>query len=181
MLVTYHDNIEQGSPEWLAFRLKYLTGTDAYSLLRGVKIKDILKSKQDDSFKGNRSTRRGHRLEPEAVYLLEQIKGVKVYHTGFITNDTYLIAGYSPDGLIAEDGLVECKAFNKERHKQNVERPEIQIIAQIQWGLFVSDRKWAYLVLYNPDLPPEEAISIKLIERDERVMDRFKTLIKGKR
>lgn len=179
MSVVYHDDLEQGSPEWKAFRLNYLTGTDAYGLLRGKDPDDILEAKLvGDSFSGNRATRRGHRLEPEAVELLEAIENVKVHHTGFITNSKYPFAGYSPDGLIGKDGLVECKAFAKDRHLLNGERPDTSIVAQIQWGLFVSGRKWAFLVLYNPDLDPNEAIIIKKIERNPAVMKRFETLIK---
>ena len=181
MSVTYHDDMVQGSPEWLAFRKVFITGTDALDLLRGKDIDDILESKQaNSSFKGNRATRRGHRLEPEAVELLEAIKELTVHHTGFITNSKFPMVGYSPDGLIAKDGLVECKAFNKERHLANGKRPEITIISQIQWGLFVSERKYAYLVLYNPDLDPEQAIIIIHIARDEKVMKRFRALLRGK-
>lgn len=179
MSVTYYNDLEQGSEEWKELRLSYLTGTDAYSLLKGKDPDDILLAKLvGNSFKGNRSTRRGHRLEPEAVALLEAIEDVKVHHTGFITNDKYPCAGYSPDGLIGDDGIVECKAFSKDRHLSNGERPDTMIIAQIQWGMFVSERKWAFLVFYNPDLDPEDAIIIKRIERNEVVMKRFESLIK---
>lgn len=181
MSVVYYNDIEQGTEEWKELRLKFLTGTDAYSLLRGKDPEDILEAKLvGNSFKGTKATRRGHRLEPEAVELLEAIENVTVHHTGFITNSKYPRAGYSPDGLIGEDGLVECKAFAKDRHLSNGERPDIAIVAQIQWGMFVSGRKWAFLVLYNPDLDPEEAIIIKKIERNPVVMERFESLIKDK-
>lgn len=178
MGIIYHDDLIQGSPEWLALRNNYITGTDAYTLLRGKSIEYILDAKRNaKAFNGTKATRRGHTLEPVAVSILEEIKDIKVHHTGFITNDKYPIAGYSPDGLIGEDGLVECKAFNKERHYENQKRPDIMIISQIQWGMFVSQRKWAYLILFNPDLSPEDAIFIKLIERNEAAMSRFKELI----
>lgn len=180
MSVTYYDDLVQGTEEWKEIRLKYLTGTDAYHLLRGKDIEDILEAKLvGNNFRGTRATRRGHRLEPEAVALLEAIKEVEVHHTGFITNNKYPIVGYSPDGLIGKDGLVECKAFSKDRHLLNGERPEVSIVAQIQWGLFVSERQWAYLVLYNPDLDPEEAIFIIKIERNPLTMKRFENLVKG--
>ena len=92
MSVTYYNDLEQGTEAWKVLRLSYLTGTDAYSLLRGKDPDDILLAKLvGNTFKGNRSTRRGHRLEPEAVALLEAIEDVKVHHTGFITNDKYLM------------------------------------------------------------------------------------------
>jgi len=175
-MITYHDDLVQGTEEWKTLRLRFLTGTDAYQLLKGRRPDDILARKREsnNSFKGNKATRRGHRLEPEAVRILEAIKGVKVHHTGFITNSNYPLAGYSPDGLIGEDGLVECKAFNEERHSGNRKRIDIEIQAQVQWGLFVSNRKWAYIVFYNPDLSPEDAIIIKRVERNEKAMDKFR-------
>lgn len=180
-MITYYDDLEQGTEEWKALRLNFLTGTDAYHLLRGKDVEDILEAKLvGNNFKGTRATRRGHRLEPEAVELLEAIKDVTVHHTGFITNSKYPNAGYSPDGLIGKDGIVECKAFAKDRHLSNSERPDTTIIAQVQWGMFVSGRKWAYLVFYNPDLDPEEAIFIIKIERNEVIMKRFEQLIKDK-
>lgn len=178
MAIFYYDDIEQGSKEWLALRLNFITGTDAYQLLRGKSVEDILASKRTGaSFSGNRATRRGHRLEPEAIYLCEQIEGVKIHHTGFITNSKHPLAGYSPDGLVSEDGLAECKAFGEDRHLNNIKRPNIEIISQIQWGMFVSERKYAYLIFYNPDLDPKDAISIKKIVRNEAVMKRFEELL----
>lgn len=178
MTVKYHNDIEQGTPEWHELRGEYLTGTDAIHLLKGKDIEDILSDKINKTeFNGNSATRRGHRLEPEAIAILEAIKDINVHHAGFITNTKYPLAGYSPDGLIDKDGLVECKAFSKDRHEANNERIEIQIIAQVQWGLFVSERKWAYIVFYNPDLPPEQAIHIKYVERNPATMKRFEALI----
>ena len=178
MSVVFHDSIIQGTPEWLALRNDFITGTDAYKLLKGKSVDDILDAKRNAApFKGTRSTRRGHRLEPEAIAITSAIKEVEITDMGFITNTKYPRAGFSPDGLIGTDGIAECKAFNKERHFENQKKPEIQIIAQIQWGLFVTERQWGYLILYNPDLPPEDAIFIKLIKRNEAAMRRFEELL----
>jgi len=178
MSVSYYDDIEQGTEEWKDRRDLHLTGTDAKTLIKGIAVEEILKQKKKArSFTGNSATERGHRLEPEAIELLEAIKDVSVHHTGFITNDKYPIVGYSPDGLIGDDALVECKAFAKDRHLENSKHIEVAIMAQIQWGLFVSERSWAYLVLYNPDLDPEKAIFIIKVERNELLMKRFESLI----
>jgi hypothetical protein len=178
MAITYYNDIEQGTDKWKDLRELHLTGTDAKTLIKGIAVEEILKSKKNSrSFTGNSATRRGHRLEPEAIAILEAIKDVTVHHTGFITNDKYPIVGYSPDGLIGDDALVECKAFAKDRHLENSKHIEVPIMAQIQWGLFVSERAWAYLVLYNPDLPPEKAIFIIKVERNEILMKRFESLI----
>lgn len=178
MPVVFHDNIIQGTPEWLAIRNDYITGTDAYTLLKGKSVDFILDKKRTTTpFKGTRATRRGHRLEPEAIAIASAIKEIEITDMGFITNTKYPRAGFSPDGLIGLDGIAECKAFNKDRHFENQKKPEIQIIAQIQWGLFVTERQYGLLILYNPDLPPEDAIFIKRIERNEAAMRRFEELL----
>lgn len=180
MSITYYDDIEQGSELWKDLREKHITGTDAKQLIKGVAVAEIIKHKKDSrSFTGNSATERGHRLEPEAIEIAEAIKDIKVHHTGFITNDKYPLAGYSPDGLIEDYAIVECKAFARSRHLENSKHIEVSIMAQIQWGLFVSERDWAYLILYNPDIEPEKAIFIIKVERNELLMKRYERLING--
>lgn len=178
MTITYHNDIEQGTPEWLDLRNNYITGTDAYKLLIGVSVQDILDEKRTAKpFIGTRSTRRGHRLEPEARRITSAIKEVEITEMGFITNDKYPLAGFSPDGLVNSDGIFECKAFNSHRHRLNGVKPETMIIAQVQWGLFVTERDYGLLSFYNPDLTPEQAIYIKEIMRNEATMRRFEELL----
>ena len=84
----------------------------------------------------------------------EMIKAVneKVEEMGFITNSKYPNAGYSPDGLIGENGLWECKAFKEERHLKVFENLDAGILAQIQFGLLITERDWCDLTLFNPDI-----------------------------
>ena len=44
------DELQQGTEEWLDFRSTRISGTDAYSLLKGKSIPDILYSKQHNSY-----------------------------------------------------------------------------------------------------------------------------------
>lgn len=52
--------------------------------------------------------------------------------------------GYSPDGLVGEDGLVEVKSRRSKKHVQTVLAGEVpaENMAQCQAGLFVSGRHW---------------------------------------
>lgn len=172
------DEVKQGTDEWLQLRAGKVTGTDAYSLIRGKSIEEILDTKSHSHFKGNYYTRRGHILEDEAKEIYTQAYE-KVENAGFITNDKYPQAGYSPDGLVGEDGLVECKAFQPARHLKVYKNLDASILAQIQFGLFVSERKWCDLILYNPDMPEvEQCFLTKRIYPFEETQKIFENLLK---
>lgn len=173
------DELQQGTEEWLDFRSTRISGTDAYSLLKGKSIPDILYSKQHNSFTGNFYTERGHALEEVAKDIYSEARR-KVTNAGAIINDKYPNAMYSPDGLIDERGLVECKAFNSERHFKNYQKIEPQIMAQIQFGLFLSERKYCDLILFNPDLDdPKDMMLIRRVKPDKWIFLQFKHLLTG--
>jgi len=101
-----------------------------------------------------------------------------VQEVGFITNDKWgFTIGYSPDSLVGDDGLIECKSRN---HKHQIRTlvdyvsadtidPDYMI--QCQTGLLVSERKWIDLVSYCGGLPmatvrvyPDEKIQTAIID-----------------
>ena len=151
------ETLEQGTPEWLEIRSKYLTGTDAYSfVIKEIPVEQILVNKTNNLFTGNYYTRRGQELEPTNRYIWSQVNGLEVRTLGFICSDRFQIAGYSPDGLVYQDnkpvGLIECKSFNEVRHLKNYEYAETAILLQMEWGMFVTGLPWCDLCLYNPDI-----------------------------
>lgn len=58
--------------------------------------------------------------------------------------------GYSPDGLIGDDGLLEIKSPRAKTHVQTVIADEVPAyyVPQLQAGLLVSGRKWVDFVSY---------------------------------
>ncbi len=68
-----------------------------------------------------------------------------VTETGFMVEDKWgFRLGFSPDGLVGTDGLIEIKS---RRPKTQVEtviagKPPLENVAQLQCGLLVSGRKW---------------------------------------
>lgn len=173
------EELQQGTDEWLEFRSSRVSGTDAYSLLKGKSITEILYAKQHNSFKGNYYTERGHALEEVAKDIYSEARK-PIHNAGAIINSEYPNAMYSPDGLIKEVGLVECKAFNPTRHLANYQKTEPQIVAQIQFGLFISGRKYCDLILFNPDL--EDVTKMMLIKRfkpDLEMHQQFKNLLEN--
>ena len=83
-----------------------------------------------------------------------------VHDVGFITNDEWgFIIGYSPDGLIGDDGLIEVKSRADEHQVKTVVECVSEDIApdeymlQMQTGMLVSGRKWCDFISYSDGLP----------------------------
>lgn len=59
--------------------------------------------------------------------------------------------GYSPDGLVATDGLIEIKSRTQKIQLQTVLADEVpgENMAQLQTGLLVSGRRWIDYVSYS--------------------------------
>ena len=63
--------------------------------------------------------------------------------------------GYSPDGLVGDDGLIEIKAPRAKTHLRTILADEVPAynMAQLQAGLLVSGRKWCDFVSYVGGMP----------------------------
>ena len=91
---------------------------------------------------------RGHDDEPKARDEYEQRHDVTVDEIGFMTREVDGVTiGYSPDGLVADDGLIECKSRRQATqlaHWINGDKPSVpaENMAQLQTGLLVSGRDW---------------------------------------
>lgn len=173
------DEVKQGSEEWKRLRSQYLTGTDAIKLLRGHTPKEILKKKQKEinSFSGNYWTHRGHILEDESKEIYSSVY-TPIYNAGFIINDKYPNIGYSPDGLVERDGLIECKSFGEKHHLEVVKSLSQEIISQVQWGFFVTEREWCDLLLYNPDIEDLDlSYVVKRLYPIPEIQEKFKELV----
>lgn len=63
--------------------------------------------------------------------------------------------GYSPDGLVGDDGLIEIKSPRAKTHLKTILADEVpaHYMAQCQAGLLVSGRKWIDFVSYCGGMP----------------------------
>lgn len=59
--------------------------------------------------------------------------------------------GYSPDGLVGDNGLIEIKSRKQKIHLKTVLADEVpaENVAQLQTGLLVSGREWIDYISYN--------------------------------
>jgi hypothetical protein len=106
---------------------------------------------------------------------------------GFVTNDQFgFTIGYSPDGLVGDDGLIESKS---RRQKYQIETiieyssqgkiPE-EYMLQVQTGLLVTRRKWCDFISYSGGYPmipvrvyPDPVIQKAIIEASGIFEDRL--------
>jgi hypothetical protein len=76
--------------------------------------------------------------------------------TGFMVRDDWgFPIGYSPDGLVGDDGLIEVKSRRQKKQLLTIlaGRVPAENMAQLQCGLLVSGRKWIDYVSYCGGMP----------------------------
>ena len=164
-----HEDLEQGTPEWLAARRGLMTASEMNLVLT-----PTLKPSNNDKTRAHvwellaqRLTRyvepsyigdamlRGWRDEILARDLYSQHYG-PVTEAGFITNDQWgFTLGYSPDGLVGDDGLIECKSRAQKFQIQTIAEDEVpaEFMLQLQTGLLVTGRAWVDFISYSGGLP----------------------------
>lgn len=79
-----------------------------------------------------------------------------VTECGFMTNDSHGVTlGYSPDGLVDGNGLIEIKSRDQKTHLDTILNEKIPIgnMAQLQCGLIVSERAWIDYVSFCSGMP----------------------------
>jgi predicted phage-related endonuclease len=164
-MITYHYGIEQGTPEWHDMRRGVLTSTAIRTLITPTgKLADNDKTRAhvyevaaqritgrtEDGFQSF-DMMRGHVEEILARDLYSQHYN-PVTQCGFITNDSLGFAvGYSPDGLVGDDGLIEIKSAKAKIQVQRIVDGDIptEHMAQVQTGLWVTGRKWCDFISYS--------------------------------
>ena len=98
---------------------------------------------------------RGHDDEPRAVDVYAE-HFAPVATTGFMVRDDWGFSiGYSPDGLVGTDGLIEVKSRRAKKQLQTIldDAVPAENMAQIQCGLLVSGRVWCDYVSYCGGMP----------------------------
>ena len=165
--VTYHDT-EQGSDEWFELRCGCLTASTVHQLVTPtLKVSANDKSRAlankvavqrvsqipEESVTTERMLR-GHIDEDIARTIYGQ-KRDPVREVGFITNKKYPNFGYSPDGLVGQDGLIEVKSRDPHLQFSTILSSDVpnQYMAQIQTGLLISEREWCDFISFSHGLP----------------------------
>lgn len=172
--------VQQGSEAWHILRLGKPTASDFDRLVTPEwkvrtgqtpqtylyeKLAELITGKVDDSVKSF-AMEQGHLLEREAIPYYELMHDVKVRRVGFCTTDDMRI-GCSPDGLIGEDGGIECKCPFPETHLRYLLDGGLpkEYAAQVHGSMFVTGRKYWVFMSYSRHFPAH----LVRVERDEEI------------
>jgi hypothetical protein len=162
--------MDQGTDEWHAVRRGIVTAS-VVGLLITTKT---LKPAANDTSRGLTATLAAERItgytEPSATSAamergtLDEPYAREVYgeynapatEVGFMVRDDWgYKIGYSPDGLVGDDGLIEIKSRAQKKQLATILADEVpaENMAQIQCGLLVSGREWCDYVSYCGGMP----------------------------
>jgi hypothetical protein len=169
MTLHVFNDVVQGTEEWFAQRRGQMTASVVGKLLT-----PTLKVADNDTARGitatlaaeriagwtedayaNADMQRGTDSEP---YARDEYSGLyqQAVECGFLlrVEDDWSL-GYSPDGLVGDDGLVEIKSPRAKTHVLTTlaDRVPGHYMAQCQAGLLVSGRAWIDWVSYCGGLP----------------------------
>ena len=163
-------NIEQGSESWLEARRGIVTASEVHKLLtsKGAvatnqTAREYIAELAAERITGHvedvyvsRDMELGTLNEPYARDGYAEYKGVQVDEVGFMVReyDGYKL-GFSPDGLVSDEGLIEIKSRKPRIQINTILRDGVPNgnMAQIQMGLLVSGRQWCDYVSYSGGLP----------------------------
>jgi hypothetical protein len=116
---------------------------------------------------------RGHELEGIARMKYEARDGAYVTEAGICVTDDGIF-GYSTDGLVNDDGLIEIKCPVNSAKVLNMwmTGDVSEYIDQMQGGMWITGRKWCDFIMYSPALASVgKDLYVKRIARDEEYID----------
>ena len=164
--MTLHEfaDLEQGTSEWhdqrrgmmtasvvgqLLTPTKQIAGNDTSRGLTALLAAERITGYTDPTYV-NADMWRGVEDEPRAVEVYSE-RYAEARTNGFMVRDDWGFSiGYSPDGLVGEDGLIEVKSRRQKTQLLTIISDEVPAanMAQLQCGLLVSGRKWIDYVSY---------------------------------
>lgn len=186
--VQIHCDYVQGSDEWHAARCGLLTASEFDRIITPTTLKVADNPKSRAHLWELAAQRITGYVEPQYVsdaMLRGQEDEIKaradyekhfapVRECGFVTNSKWgFTLGCSPDGLVGDEGLIECKSSCQKLHVQRLVEhfesgaaPE-DFMLQVQGIMLVTERKWCDLLLRCGGLPQKRI----RIEPDERIQE----------
>ncbi len=177
----------QGDASWLAVKAGKLSGSRFCAVLdRNKRTGQPNKPRRDlvadlrreletgvlTSIEPNEYMAHGTRCEPIACALYEFLYG-DVERAAWIPHPELPYVGFSPDGLLAGDGLLEIKSPALEpRHTRTVvsQKCPDDYYAQVQGGMWVAGKAWAHFASFYE---PTHDLCVVRVARDETFIQRL--------
>lgn len=167
--ITIHEDLVQGSDEWLAARCGLLTASEMKLILTPT-LKVAANDKERAHLYELLAQRITGHVEPSYISddmlrgkedeIEARARYAEIYapvrEVGFITNSRWgFTLGYSPDGLVGDDGAIEIKSRRQKYQVETILGGAVpaEYALQIQTGLLVSERRWCDFISYSGGLP----------------------------
>lgn len=162
-------DMEQGTSEWFAARLGIPTASEAGKIITaggkkstqaGMYANKLIAewlSGEPCTFNPTEWIERGKAMEEQARAFYEFQQDIEVYQVGFCYGDESRMWGCSPDGLIADDGMIEIKCPSPWYHVEYLlggDKMPSTYVPQVQFSLMVTGREWCDFISYHDELPP---------------------------
>jgi len=168
----------QRSADWFNVRLGCVTGSGVTNVFAKTKtgeseakkkyktkliVERLTNESQDNDFVSS-AMLWGIEKEDMARVAYQEENKVLVKQEGFIKIENEFI-GYSPDGLVSENGLIEIKCPSSAKHFEYLDTQEIpkEYINQMVLGMIVTKRKWCDFISYDPRFPKSMQLFVKRI------------------
>jgi putative phage-type endonuclease len=173
---------EQRTDAWYQARLAKVTASrvadviaktkSGYSASRDNYMADLIVERltnQKASSFSNAAMEWGTATEPAARAAYSAATGELVEEVGFIDHPRIANSGASPDGLVGDEGLCEFKCPATATHLDTLLAGAVpsKYIAQMQWQMACTDRKFCDFASYDPRLPDHLRLFVKRVERDD--------------
>lgn len=175
--------MDQRTTEWFAARLGRVTASRVADVIAKTKTGystsrenyaielalERITGQRAESF-NSAAMQWGTDTEPEARVAYEAHTGALVDEVGFIPHPSIEMAGASPDGTVAADGLLEIKCPNSMTHLRTIAsgKPDPRYIPQMQWQMACTGRAWCDFVSYDPRFPADCQLFVSRVQRDAK-------------
>ncbi|CUI03914.1 phage-related exonuclease [Janthinobacterium sp. CG23_2] len=116
---------------------------------------------------------RGHEMEARARMAYEALYEVFVTEAGICLSDDGIF-GYSTDGLVGADGLIEIKApIDSAKILHIIQTGDVsEYLHQMQGGMWLTGRKWCDFIMFVPDLRAvSKDLYVRRIPRNDTFID----------
>lgn len=169
-------NDDQGSQEWLLSRLGKVSASGVSKLIGATGkpstqaqgyiyqlAAEVITGEIPETYT-NEHMERGNLLEPDARLLYELLTDSEVEQVGFCLHET-IEAGFSPDGLVGDDGGLEIKCPAAKTHIEYLDKGKLpsKYKPQVMMALWISERQWWDFMSYHPAM---DSLIVR-VERDE--------------
>lgn len=179
--------MEQRSVEWFLDRCGFITGSRLNDVMAKIKtgeaasrknyklqlVIERITKKPAESIYINEAMQRGIDFEDAAVNCFEAKTGIFTEKCAFVKSADIPWLGASPDRLIGDDAILECKVPNTLTHSDYIIDGILpkKYVAQVQCQMLVTNRSKGYFISWDDRFIEGLELFVVEVKRDEEYLD----------